>query len=339
MPKLSIIIPTYNAEKFLSTSVDSILNQTFLDWELILVNDGSKDNTLALCQKYAEQDLRIKVVDKDNEGAGPARNAGLEIATGKYITFIDADDWLDENAYQLLLDKAEKTDTDLLLFGMRTHICDKNDTIIEIKEEPIQPIELIGQENFQREWASLYKRFNMDSACNKIYKSSILEQYHLRFPDLRRMQDGVFNMYYYAHVTSFQAVEGNFYNRRWNYVDTQRKKMPPNLLECALTHYNTSQELLKKWGQDTDENREDFIDRFVELLHMLEFVFMPVQGLTFFSIYQHIKQINNNKEIHQILKEYKALKGKLRRKEIAMLRRWNFLLAITSYCQTKRRKV
>lgn len=336
MPKLSVIIPVYNAEKFLHKSIESVICQTFQDWELILVNDGSKDGSLAVCQEYAKNEPRIKLIDKQNEGAGPARNAGLEIAQGKYVTFIDADDWMDADAYQTLVDEMEKTDADALVFGMKTHVVDKNDSVVEMKEDDLTPIQIFEQSEFRKKWASMYYSFNMDSVCNKIFKLSIIKQNNLQFPPLRRMQDGVFNMFYYDNLTSFSSINKSFYNRKWNYVDTQRRKMPKNLLECALTYYKTAQDLLNKWGLSTRENKLIFLNKFVELLHVIEFVYAPTDDLTFAKIYKHIKSINSNEQVHQILKEYSVQKGKIRFKEKAMLYKWNLLLALITYKQFKK---
>lgn len=98
MPLISIIVPVYNVEKYLSKCIESILVQGVEDFELLLVNDGSKDNSLALCNDYAERDSRIKVLDKPNGGVSSARNLGLDNATGEWVTFVDADDWLAEGA-------------------------------------------------------------------------------------------------------------------------------------------------------------------------------------------------------------------------------------------------
>ncbi len=335
MIKLSIIMPVYNAQDFLSVSVDSIINQTLSNWELILINDGSKDDSLTICQDYSNKDSRIKVINKENGGAGPARNEGLKVATGEYITFVDADDWLEENAYSCLIDEIEKNGADMLLFGIRTHICDKNNKIIETREEKIESVKIIGQNKFRRAWAEMYNKFNMNSPCNKIYKNCIIKEHNLCFPALRRMQDGVFNLYYYEHVKSFVAISGNFYNRRWNYVDVQRKKMPKALLECALSHYNQSIKTLNDWDMATKENESIFLNKFIELIKNIEFVLLPIDGYEFINIYKHIKKINNNKQVHEILKKYKKLNGKLSKTESAMLYKLNLLLAIKTYRKNK----
>ena len=92
---ISIIIPVYNAEHYLRQCIESVIAQTFEDWEAILVNDGSKDGSLAICQEYAAKDKRIKVIDKSNGGPSSARNRGLNEAKGEFVYFMDADDWVE----------------------------------------------------------------------------------------------------------------------------------------------------------------------------------------------------------------------------------------------------
>ena len=102
MPKISIIVPVYNVEKYLEKCVRSILAQTFTDFELILVDDGSPDSSGAMCDQFAEQDQRVKVIHKENGGLSDARNAGIEIATGEYLGFVDSDDYIADDMYETL---------------------------------------------------------------------------------------------------------------------------------------------------------------------------------------------------------------------------------------------
>ena len=112
MSKVSIIIPVYNAEKFLCKCIDSVLSQTFEGWEMILVNDGSKDSSLAICKEYAEKDKRIKVLDKPNGGPSSARNSGIREARGEYVFFLDADDTITTDCIESLYMLAKKHDAD-----------------------------------------------------------------------------------------------------------------------------------------------------------------------------------------------------------------------------------
>jgi len=120
MPKISVIVPVYNVEKYLAKCIDSILAQTFTDFECILINDGSPDNSPAICDEYAKKDERMKVIHKENGGVSSARNTGLDIAQGEWITFADSDDWVDENYLELMYSNAIKNNCDLSICGFKS---------------------------------------------------------------------------------------------------------------------------------------------------------------------------------------------------------------------------
>lgn len=113
MIKVSVIVPIYNVEKYLSKCLDSIVNQTLRDIEIICINDGSTDNSLKILKEYSKRDNRIKIINKDNAGLSAARNSGMEIASGKYIGFIDSDDWIDLDFFEKLYNSATKYDADI----------------------------------------------------------------------------------------------------------------------------------------------------------------------------------------------------------------------------------
>ena len=118
-PKLSIIIPIYNSEKYLDECINSILSQEFQDFELILVDDGSSDRSPLICDKYSKQDTRISVIHTKNGGVSKARNHGIERSTGIYIAFVDADDMVNPRMYSTLYNKAIQTNSDLILCGYK----------------------------------------------------------------------------------------------------------------------------------------------------------------------------------------------------------------------------
>ena len=117
-PKVSVIVPVYNAEKYLERCINSLKNQSLEDIEIILVDDSSTDSSLEICSKMAEKDLRIKVIHTVNEGAGYARNAALEIATGEYIGFLDSDDFAEPDMFKTLYEKAVQYNSDLVMSGV-----------------------------------------------------------------------------------------------------------------------------------------------------------------------------------------------------------------------------
>lgn len=118
MPKLSVIVPVYNTEKYLRECIDSILAQTFTDFELILVDDGSTDKSGEICNAYGQMDRRVRVIHQKNSGVTAARKRGVEVAEGAYISFIDSDDWIEPNMYQDMLMKADLHNADMILCDM-----------------------------------------------------------------------------------------------------------------------------------------------------------------------------------------------------------------------------
>ena len=123
MTKISIIVPVYNVEKYLKECLDSLINQTLEDIEIICINDGSTDNSLAILEEYQKKDSRIKVFSQRNQGVSAARNLGIEKATGEYLTFLDSDDRLELNTCEILYKETIAKNSDFLFFGL---VNDKN---------------------------------------------------------------------------------------------------------------------------------------------------------------------------------------------------------------------
>ena len=120
MSKVSIIMPVYNAERYLREAIESVLRQTYTNFELLLINDRSSDNSVAICKEYEENDPRIVLLKNDSEshGPGPTRNIGLDHASGEYILFLDADDWLEDRLLQCAVDRMQETNADIVQFGV-----------------------------------------------------------------------------------------------------------------------------------------------------------------------------------------------------------------------------
>ena len=119
MPKVSIIVPIYNMDQYLNRCLESIINQTYENIEIILINDGSKDNSLEICKNYAKKDNRIMIIDQKNSGVSSARNSGLDKATGEYLAFVDPDDWIDLNAIEKMVNFAETEKCDIAFFDYK----------------------------------------------------------------------------------------------------------------------------------------------------------------------------------------------------------------------------
>lgn len=172
-PMISIIVPVYKVEEFLSRCVDSLLAQTYENLEIILVDDGSPDNCGSICDAYAQRDPRVKVIHKENGGLSSARNAGLEIAQGEYIAFLDSDDWIEPEAYETMLNLAQKYQVKLVCAG-RYDVYGEERTVglCPEKEEKISGEEVAGR---------IFLWDNLDSsAWDKLYHASLLKD--IRYP-------------------------------------------------------------------------------------------------------------------------------------------------------------
>lgn len=205
MPQISIIVPVYNVEKYLNRCVDSILNQTFKDFELILVNDGSKDKSGNICDEYEKKDSRVKVIHKPNGGVSSARNTGIDNATGKYIMFVDSDDYIDSNMLSNML-KTINNDIDLIVSSIKMVTKNGNS---EFK----MPNKLYTTKEILEEYCcELFPRICLCGPVCKIYKLEIINRYNLRFrTDLSLGEDTYFNMGYLKYSCCIVTVSEIYY--------------------------------------------------------------------------------------------------------------------------------
>ena len=215
---LSVIIPVYNCEKSLETSIRSVMNQTMKDLEIILIDDGSTDNSGVLCDSIAQNDSRIVVIHKDNGGVGSARNEGMRVACGKYISFLDADDWIDSDALYFMYELCIENDLDLIRCNTIIHedhrqrTCwvpaDLCYTILDqrIVRRSIIPL-MIAPENE----GDYYKRLLKGCVCC-IFKNELLKQNEMRFLNVKSGEDALFTMSAMWKSKRIMLIEKPFYH-------------------------------------------------------------------------------------------------------------------------------
>lgn len=181
-PLLSVIIPVYNVEEYVGRCVDSVLNQTYKNLEVLLVDDGSKDSSGAICDTYPEKDPRVKVIHKENGGLSSARNTGMDIASGEYITFLDSDDWIEPDGYEHLMELMQRYQVKLVCGGnydVDSETGERTLALCPEKEEVLSTEAFVGR-------MFLWQGFD-SSACDKIYHRSLLENF--RYPEGRVCED------------------------------------------------------------------------------------------------------------------------------------------------------
>ncbi len=197
--KVSVIVPIYNVEKYLKRCVDSIINQTYKNLEIILVNDGSPDNCPQMCDEFAKQDSRIKVVHKPNGGISSARNAGLKMVTGEYFCFVDSDDWL------------HKQNVEALMFAVNKHKSDLTvaDFLIAYDDETYEEQEITSFECECNENKFKYYAKYLTSPWNKLYKTATFKDLH--YPDGRVYEDAHVAPWLFETAEKISLVKNKLY--------------------------------------------------------------------------------------------------------------------------------
>lgn len=245
MEKVSVIVPIYNVEKYLKYSIGGILKQSYKNLEIILVNDGSQDNSLAICEEYYKIDNRIKIISVENGGQGKARNIGLQHSTSDWILFLDADDYYDNNAVEYLVELAERYGSDLVVTPLRVvrdHIQGGNAS--SIKNEKILNL---NKDRLIEEM--YYGRLLGATPCGKLYKREILEKWP--FPD-QLFEDLAIA---YKHLMSAKkvAVSNQYYYNYYQRVGSTTKSRYTSKLE---DFYRAIEKNYKYLEEDFPNNKE-----------------------------------------------------------------------------------
>ena len=247
MALISVIIPVYNVEKYLERCLDSILNQTFKDIEIICVNDGSTDGSREILNKYSSQ---IILVNKENGGLSDARNKGLEYVTSPYVTFVDSDDWIEESTFEEAYKAIEKYQTDFVYFG-----CQK---VYENGEKVVEKLPFKGFQKMN------YKKIRKTpvTVWSKIFKTSIIKERECIFPKGYNYEDNVFWMMYSAWVKTGYYINKPFYNywqRSDSIINTDKKIFKYIGLIPIIYEYYKRQNLLEKYGDDLYKRFKDYL--------------------------------------------------------------------------------
>lgn len=206
-PTVSIIVPVYNAAHTIGRCIESILNQQYTDFELFLVDDGSRDGSGIICDAYAKRDSRIRVIHKENSGVSDTRNTALDLARGTYLQFLDSDDWITPDATSSLVRAAQANQCDLVIADFYRVIGERVSRKGDIEEDSV-----LTREEFSAHMMENPADFYYGVLWNKLYRRDIVEAHHLRMdPDISWCEDFMFNLEYIRHAQRFYALQVPIY--------------------------------------------------------------------------------------------------------------------------------
>lgn len=264
MPAVSVIMPVYNVQDYIVKAVNSVLNQTFRDFELIVINDGTRDDSMDYVVEKASADKRMKIINKENGGLSSARNAGLRAAQGDYVCFIDSDDVVDSALLETTMKRINRNKPDVLMFGM---VLERTTCNEEIKGSV--HLTLPGSEHSRQTFKDFI--ISEDSlkligySTNKLYRRTMLEKYTILFDDkIKLLEDINFNEKVFKAAESLLIIEDCLYHYKLRKRQSLMNIFQKQYFDYEMEAIRCRKEILEKWGVEQVK-----IDTAIAHLHML----------------------------------------------------------------------
>ena len=299
--KISVIIPVYNVEKYLRECLDSVVNQSFKNIEILCINDGSTDSSLKILEEYAQKDDRIVIINQENQGQGIARNKGIDIASGEYIAFVDPDDFIDLNTFEILYNKFKETEVDVIQFDFAT--CKENGKPTRnqpLKKRAKKYLNFNIKNNLIFNWNDFNKKDFTGlrlGTTDKIYSSKFIKNNNIRFAPTRHGEDNLFSICVLLMAQKILYLNKYFYHYRRRNNSSVNKPSEDNF--CVFENVKLLKDFLMK--NDLFENNEKTYRDYLIKAFALHYANIPVH-----SIDKYLKQcaeVLSEIEYQKFLKE------------------------------------
>ncbi|WP_423189033.1 glycosyltransferase family 2 protein [Alkalibacterium sp. f15] len=305
MPAVSIIMPVYNVEKYVGKAIESILIQTFKDFELIIINDGTIDNSMSIVNELASKDSRIRIINQKNKGLSAARNTGLRSAIGDYVCFIDSDDEVNVNLLRITMDNVIGEYPDVLMFGMFLEKIGSNEKVtftIPMKMGTVSYTKKnIEDFNINKNSLNL-----IGYATNKLYKRSVLVDHQIFFDEkIYFLEDINFNEKVFKNINKFMIIDDCLYHykrrKRTTLMNTFRKEF----FECQMEAIRSRNDIFDNWGIE-----QTIIDATIASLHIeaikgcISNLFVIKNSISFLNKYKIINEILENSHTQSRIKNF-----------------------------------
>jgi glycosyltransferase involved in cell wall biosynthesis len=301
MIAISVIVPIYNTEKYIEKCVKSLLDQTFTNCEFIFVNDGSTDRSQIILEDFQKKDNRIVLINQKNQGVSAARNAGITISKGKYLGFVDGDDYVKDDYFYKLFATANQTNSQIVVSNFNTEM----DGVI-INSKPLFEInkQFTSSEIKKKIVPFFIEQDLMNTACNKLYDGEFIKSNSLFFPiGITNGEDGLFNIQVFYKSNSVFFIDYNGYFYREVKDSATRNLKNKDYFKIALDMYNFDYK--EQFGiafQDLDKLKSKrLLNSVVSLIHIY---LNPKNGLSFSMRYQYTKKMVLHPIIEKIITTY-----------------------------------
>ncbi|ENQ3078069.1 glycosyltransferase [Bacillus sp. WLY-B-L8] len=301
--KVSVIIPVYNAGKYITQCVESLLNQTLQQCEFIFINDGSKDNSREVIESYKELDHRIILINQENQGVSIARNKGLSVATGEYVGFVDADDYIEREMYEILYNSAKQDDCDVVISNINGEMEGHKVAI----KYPFPVDTVLKNEYIDQELLPYFlKTDHLNTAVNKIYKNKIINENDVKFPEKVTLgEDGMFNIEFFSNATSMKYINYAGYHYREVTGSATRNIVEKDYFKRALEVY--TMELPRVYIDKIDKLKVRQLKSIKFINSVLSYIYIyfePSKDMSFSKRYKYVKSMIRNKYVREALPLY-----------------------------------
>ena len=251
-PLISVVLPTYNVAQYLQQCLESVAAQTYSNIEVIVIIDGATDGSYEIAKDFCKTDDRFAVYWQENAGSGPARNAGLAHCKGEFVMFVDPDDWIEPELLEKLYEAQNQGNYDLVASERTIALCDKSGEFVRIAPKHYKNETIVGQQEVREVFMRMLEMLVVSNPTQKLYKTSLIREHHVQFPDLRRSQDIVYNYRYYDHISSLRLIDYSGYNYRKNFQGSIVKAQPEYYKTIVLL-YNDYRSLYQMWSMPFPE--------------------------------------------------------------------------------------
>jgi glycosyltransferase involved in cell wall biosynthesis len=340
--KVSVIIPVYNAEKYISQCIDSLLNQTLTDCEFIFVNDGSKDNSGAIINEYKVNDNRIKLVNQPNQGVSVARNAGLQVAAGEYIGFVDADDYVERDMFETLYVKAKEKNCDVVVSNYESYIKECRTTI----NLPFNKNITLNREYIEsRILPNFLKADNLNAIWNKIYKKKLIVDKNVRFPEgVPLGEDALFNITFFSYATNVCFLNYSGYHYLENEGSATRDFKHTDYFQRVIDVFNTEIPEINNVIKDMNLIKSLKAIKLINNVMSMVYIYLaPIKSLGIKKRYIFVKKMVENiyvrEALHIIPIEFQSALGRYERLIIKLVEKKSIigLFFATAYSRYRNR--